>query len=110
MTITQCYTNGKAPHPAPRFLRPPASGRNSLNLPGYKDVDLTLTKGFGLPKMPVLGESARIEFRIDAYNVFNNLNLNPNSISNNIGSSNFGTNSNALSGARVIVLGARFNF
>jgi len=26
--------------------------------------------------MPVLGEGARIEFRIDAYNVFNNLNLN----------------------------------
>jgi hypothetical protein len=87
----------------------PGVGRNSLNLPGYKDVDLTLTKGFGLPKMPVLGENAKLEFRIDAYNVFNNLNLNPNSISNNIGSSNFGTISSAL-GARVIVLGARFNF
>ena len=48
--------------------------------------------------MPVLGEGARIEFRIDAYNVFNNLNLNPGSISNNIANSNFGTISNALSG------------
>jgi hypothetical protein len=90
---------------------PPSPGvrRNSLNLPGYKDVDLTLAKAFGLPKAPVLGENARIEFRVDAYNVFNNLNLNPNQISNNIGTSNFGTITGAL-GARVITLGARFSF
>ena len=90
---------------------PPVPGvhRNSLNLPGYKGVDLTLAKGFGLPKAPVLGESARIELRIDAYNLFNNLNLNPNSISNNIGSGNFGTITNALA-ARVVTLGARFSF
>jgi hypothetical protein len=90
---------------------PPAPGvhRNSLNLPGYKAVDLTLAKAFGLPKAPVLGENARIEFRVDAYNLFNNLNLNPNQISNNIGSSNFGTITGALAG-RVVTLGARFNF
>ena len=90
---------------------PPSPGvaRNSLNLPGYKDVDLTLAKAFGLPKAPVLGENARIEFRVDAYNLFNNLNLNPNDISNNIGSSNFGTITGALAG-RVVTLGARFNF
>jgi len=87
----------------------PGVQRNSLNLPGYKDVDLTLAKGFGLPNMPVLGESARFELRIDAYNVFNNLNLNPNQISNNIGNSNFGTITGALA-ARVVVLGARFSF
>ncbi|HXE32459.1 MAG TPA: TonB-dependent receptor [Verrucomicrobiae bacterium] len=83
--------------------------RNSLNLPGYKDVDLTLAKAFGLPKAPVLGENARIELRIDAYNLFNNLNLNPNAIVNNIAASNFGTITAALS-ARVITLGARFSF
>ena len=83
--------------------------RNSLNLPGYKDVDLTLAKAFGLPKMPVLGENAKIEFRFDAYNLFNNLNLNPNSIVNNIAASNFGTITSALA-ARVITLGARFSF
>jgi hypothetical protein len=87
----------------------PGVSRNSLTLPGYKDVDLTLAKGFGLPKMPVLGESARFELRMDAFNVFNNLNLNPNSISNNIGNSNFGTISSALA-ARVLSLGARFSF
>ncbi|MGC1089739.1 MAG: carboxypeptidase-like regulatory domain-containing protein [Candidatus Acidiferrum sp.] len=90
---------------------PPSPGvaRNSLNLPGYKDVDLTLAKAFGLPNMPVLGENAKIELRFDAYNLFNNLNLNPTAIQNNIGSSSFGTITSALA-ARVITLGARFSF
>jgi Carboxypeptidase regulatory-like domain len=90
---------------------PPVRGiaRNSLTMPGYRDVDLTLAKAFGLPKMPVLGENARLELRMDAFNVFNNLNFNENDISNNIGSSNFGTISGALAG-RVLSLGARFNF
>jgi hypothetical protein len=89
--------------------QPPGVYRNSLTLPGYKDVDLTISKGFGLPKMPVLGENARFELRMDAFNVFNNLNLNPGCISNNIGNSNFGTLSCALA-ARVLSLGARFSF
>jgi hypothetical protein len=90
---------------------PPAPGvhRNSFNLPGYKGVDLTLAKGFGFPKVPILGENARIELRMDVYNLFNNLNLNPNSISNNIGNGNFGTITNALA-ARVMTVGARFSF
>ncbi|HXC49101.1 MAG TPA: TonB-dependent receptor [Candidatus Sulfotelmatobacter sp.] len=90
---------------------PPNPGvhRNTLNLPGYRGLDLTLSKGFGLPKAPVLGENARIELRVDAYNLFNNLNLNPNSISNNIANGNFGTITNALA-ARVVTLGARFSF
>ena len=87
----------------------PGVYRNSLTVPGYKDVDLTISKGFGLPKMPVLGENARFELRMDAFNVFNNLNLSPGSISNNIASSNFGTISSALA-ARVLTLGARFSF
>jgi hypothetical protein len=87
----------------------PGVGRNSLTMPGYKDVDLTLSKGFGLPKMRVLGEGAKIELHMDAFNVFNNLNLNSNQISNNISSTNFGTMQFALA-ARVLTLGARFNF
>ncbi len=87
----------------------PGVHRNSLTLPGYKDVDLTLAKAFGLPKAPVLGENARIELRVDAYNLFNNLNLNPNQISNNVGSSNFGTITGGLAG-RIVTLGARFSF
>lgn len=87
----------------------PGVHRNSLTLPGYKDLDLTLSKAFGLPKAPVLGENGKIELRVDAYNIFNNLKLNPNDISNNIGSSNFGTITGALA-ARVVTLGARFSF
>ena len=112
------FPNGGAAYFAPTsyaaFLGtalPPSPGvhRNSLNLPGYKGVDMTLAKAFGLPKARVLGESARIELRVDAYNLFNNLNLNPNQISNNTGSSNFGTITGGLAG-RVITLGARFSF
>lgn len=83
--------------------------RNSLTGPGYRDVDITLIKGFGLPNNRVLGEGARLEFRMDAYNLFNNLNFNPADISNNIANSNFGQDTGALA-ARVITLGARFNF
>ncbi|HST10508.1 MAG TPA: hypothetical protein VLL05_09015, partial [Terriglobales bacterium] len=109
---TNCYTTftgtdfGNANPPVPGIQR------NSLNGPGYKDVDLTLTKAFGLPKVPVLGESAKVEFRVDAYNVFNNLNFktsDPNDIANNISDSSFGRARTALAG-RVVTLGARFNF
>jgi len=93
----------------PALPQSPGVRRNSLNLPGYKDVDLTLAKGFGFPNNRVLGENARLEVRLDAYNVFNNLNLNPNDISNHISSANFGTITGALSG-RVVTLGARFSF
>jgi Carboxypeptidase regulatory-like domain len=87
----------------------PGVHRNSLNGPGFKDLDLMLAKGFGLPNMPVLGENAQIEFRVDAYNVFNNLNFDPTSISTNIANANFGQATSAL-GGRVVTLGARFSF
>jgi hypothetical protein len=87
----------------------PGVRRNSLTLPGYRDVDLTLTKAFGLPNNRVLGENARFEFRLDVYNLFNNLNLDPGQVSDNIGNSNFGTITGALA-ARTATLGARFSF
>ena len=83
--------------------------RNSLTGPGYRDVDMTLAKGFGLPNMRGLGENAKFELRIDTFNLFNNLNFNPTSISNNIANSNFGTATSALA-ARVLSLTARFSF
>lgn len=88
--------------------------RNSFNGPGYKDVDATLAKGFGLPNNRVLGENAKFELRLDVYNLFNNLNLNPTDIINDINASNFGTitagsGSAGLAG-RVLTVGARFSF
>jgi hypothetical protein len=88
---------------------PQVAHRNTLKGPGYRDVDMTLAKSFGLPNMPVLGENAKFEFRIDAFNLFNNLNFNPTRISNNIANSNFGVATSAL-GARTVTMTARFSF
>jgi hypothetical protein len=91
--------------------QPPGVRRNSLNGPGYKSVDMTISKGFGLPNNKVLGENAKLELRLDAFNVFNNLNFNVNNngISNNITAPNFGADTAALA-ARVVAIGARFSF
>jgi hypothetical protein len=98
----------------------PGIHRNSLSGPGYNDVDVSLAKGFGLPKMPLLGESARFEIRADVYNFFNKININTASIDGRLGSvnpdgsvanfnTNFGVAGNAL-GSRTIQLQARFSF
>ena len=102
--------------PAPK----PGIHRNSLNGPGYQDLDASLTKAFGLPKMPVLGDAARFEFRADVYNLFNKTNINTASMDDTIGSaapdgtitqvnSHFGIPGNAL-GSRTVQLQARFSF
>ena len=90
---------------------PPAPGvaRNSFDGPGYRDVDVTLTKAFGLPKAPVLGDKAKLEIRVDAFNVFNLMNFDSTSISSNITSANFGQAQSAL-GSRTVSMQARFNF
>jgi hypothetical protein len=94
---------------APGLPQLPGVARNSWDGPGYKDVDGSITKAFGLPKMPVLGEAAKFEIRADAFNLFNNLNFQTSSISNVITSKNFGQAQAAL-GARVVNLQARFSF
>lgn len=87
----------------------PGSARNSFTGPGYKDVDASLTKGFGIPNNKVTGENARLEIRADAFNVFNILNLNPTSVANNVSASNFGFDATPL-GGRTITMQARFSF
>ena len=102
--------------PAPK----PGIHRNSLNGPGYQDLDASLTKAFGLPKMPVLGDAARFEVRADVYNLFNKTNINTASMDDTIGSAapdgtitqvnpHFGVPGNAL-GSRTVQLQARFSF
>ncbi|MGA2535663.1 MAG: TonB-dependent receptor [Terracidiphilus sp.] len=106
----------------PSAAPPPVPGisRNSLNGPGYNDVDASLSKGFGLPSMHFLGENAKLEVRVDTYNLFNKLNLNTSTIDNTLGSVNpdgtiqsvntdFGVARSAL-GSRTIQLQARFSF
>src|SRR5581483_6359139 len=92
--------------------------RNTFIGPGYRDVDATLTKAFGLPKAPIIGENARLELRANFFNLFNNLNFNPGNVSNNIGTpatpnTSFGqidNPGNAVLSGRVITLDARFSF
>ena len=90
--------------------------RNSLDGPNYMDTDMTATKSFGLPNNRILGESAAVDFRIDAFNVFNQTNLVGggldtvgNGIQNSITSGSFGQATSALSG-RIVELQARFAF
>jgi hypothetical protein len=93
----------------------PGIARNLFRGPGYFDVDATLSKTFGLPTMPVVGEHGSIEFRANFYNLFNKLNLNGNSaawtngIMADITDSHFGESQGAL-GSRVIEMQARFSF
>ena len=110
---TNCYTtfNGAT---SGGNANPPFPGvhRNSLNGPGYRALDATLVKAFGLPNLRGLGENAKVEFRLDAYNVFNNLNFKnsgPGDIVNDINAAGFGRAQAAL-GGRVVTLGARFDF
>jgi hypothetical protein len=58
---------------------PPAPGvaRNSFRGPRYSSVDATLGKAFGLPTLPVLGENAKFDLRVNFYNLFNQLNFVP---------------------------------
>jgi hypothetical protein len=89
--------------------------RNFLTGPNYRDVDATISKAFGIPKLPVLGENAKFEIRADAFNVLNNLNFGAGSITTNISNDgvtsnpNFGQAISAL-GSRTLDLQARFSF
>jgi hypothetical protein len=47
-------------------------GRNALSGPGFYNIDLGVAKSFALPW---LGETSRLGFRVDAYNVLNHANL-----------------------------------
>ena len=104
--------------PASGIPAAPGVGRNTFRTAGFFDVDMTAEKSFGLPKMRILGENARITLRGDLFNIFNKLNINPgfaNGVSNVISfdgtSSNpqFGIAQAGLSG-RIVELQARFSF
>lgn len=103
-TFTPCTDPYPATCPAPQA---PGVGRNSFRGPRYFDVDATLSKSFGLPTLPVLGEGAKIEFRINAYNLFNSLNLI--NMDTTVTDPHFGQATGAL-GGRTVEMQARFNF
>jgi hypothetical protein len=99
-------SDGTAPAPAP-LPQLPGIGRNAFYGPRYFDVDATVTKAFGFPTLPVLGEQARLEIRANAYNLFNKLNLF--SPQTNVLDAHFGRARQVL-GARTVELEAHFRF
>jgi hypothetical protein len=106
-------------YPATGAPPPPGVGRNAFRGPHYIGFDMTLAKAFGLPKMKVLGENAKLNLAANAYNLFNKLNLSPvpnnpapsNTISTDGRTSNplFGQSPGAFAG-RIVELQARFSF
>ncbi len=106
------YANAIADNPgqfATAFIPPPGIGRNSMPGPDYRDLDGNLAKAFGLPRIPGIGEGAKIEIQANFLNIFNTLNINPSSISNNIANSGLGQAGSAL-GSRIITFQGRFSF
>jgi len=103
-------TNGIG-FPAANIALPPTPGldRNAFTGPGYRDVDASLSKGFGIPNNRITGEHAALEIRADAFNLFNIQNLNPGSVNNSITSGTFGQDTSEL-GGRTITVQARFSF
>ena len=106
------YSNAIADNPgqfATAFIPPPGVGRNSMPGPDYRDVDMNLAKAFGLPRIPGVGEGAKIEIQANFLNIFNTLNINPSTISTNIANSGLGQAGGAL-GSRIITFQGRFSF
>jgi hypothetical protein len=79
-------------------------GRNTYTGPRYFNVDAALVKSFAIPG---LGQSSEMQLRVEAFNLFNTVNLN-NPISN-LSDPNFGKSTSALPG-RIVQFSARFQF
>jgi hypothetical protein len=103
-SLSDIVAGTAAPSPVPGA---PGIARNSFRGPGYADLDMTLSKSFGLPRMKVLGEGAKVELRANFFNLFNRTNLT--AIQNDIYNPHFGQAQNAL-GSRTIELQGRFSF
>jgi hypothetical protein len=76
--------------------------RNLYDGPGFANVNASLSKSFPLPS-----PNTKLEFRVDAFNVFNRVNLD--APQGNLTSNQFGR-STTSSGARQVMFGARISF
>jgi len=96
------FPNGPSAYFTPPALTPtgvppvPGVGRNSFRGPRYSSIDFTLAKAFGLPSARIIGDGAKLEFRLNFYNFLNETNLAP------IGNQQIGTiQLNSLTGAQI---------
>ena len=106
-TVPTFPTTGIPPVPASSITR------NAFRGPGYVGTDVVLAKAFGLGRVKFLGDGAKLNLQVSAYNLFNKLNLTGpnNTISFDGVTSNpqFGQSQGAFSG-RIIELQAKFSF
>ncbi len=107
LTVPTWPATGRYPAPSS------AVSRNMFRGPRYLGNDFTFAKSFGFPRVPGIGETARLDLKASFFNLFNKLNLtNINStISNDGVTSNplFGQAQNGLAG-RIVEIQARFSF
>jgi hypothetical protein len=98
------------------FTNPPLGSvadqpRNAFRGPGFKNVDLSLFKNVSMPGFS--GRGSTFQIRIEAFNVFNWVNLNnPNTTVNNanIGTVTATRGNNDTGGPRVVQLGFKWMF
>jgi hypothetical protein len=104
------YTATSTSFNATTFVPPPGPSmeRNSFTGPSYQGLNVSLAKAFNLPEMRVIGTHAALEFRVDAYNLFNFQEL-AGTPTTSITSTTFGSSTTALA-SRIVELQARFAF
>jgi hypothetical protein len=94
------------------FSNPPGVGRNVFRGPKYFNVDMSISKRFGVPGFGVLGETPNLDLRFNFFNIFNIRNLAPfqsQSDSTRVDNPRFGEPTGVLAG-RVVEFKARFSF
>jgi hypothetical protein len=111
-----CDPNANAPHSTDQWFdtscfvvrplaqtgdRPGNAGRNTIHGPGFSTTDLSLFKNIDF------GGSRRLQLRVEAFDVFNQVHFN--NPSGAIGTANFGRITSAQDG-RVIQLGVKYLF
>ncbi len=79
--------------------------RNVVRGPGYVDTDLALLKNFSMP----WSENQTLQFRAEAFNVFNHTNFNPPS-ANLLSPGNFGNLNSTVNDARQLQLALVYRF
>jgi hypothetical protein len=115
--VANCGNENPAMHPGMPFFDIctrglPGIGRNSFRGPRYLGLDFSIAKKTYLPAALHLGEGANVELRMNAFNLFNKLNLQPFGFatsSTRIEDPNFGIAEKGLAG-RVLELRAKITF
>jgi hypothetical protein len=88
-------------------------GRNALIGPGFANVDFSMARNF---RLPFLGESGRLTFRAEFFNLFNRPNLanpgdpNLNNPGNLVGTDSFGQITATASDARILQFSLKVAF